>query len=71
MIATVNLPGSSHFEWYHGTKKECEKWLEKMADTYRERFEGAWYNAYSPANIITDKESRKWRWRDGDKVFNI
>ena len=69
MFATTNLPGSSHFRYFQGTKAECEAWLVKREDRCKDMHQGLWFNVYSPAQIITNKEASKWRYRDGNKVF--
>lgn len=71
MVATVNLPGSSHFAYFVGTKKECEEWLDLTAEEYKNRFQGTWFNAFSPAQIISNKEAAKWKYRDGSKVIDF
>jgi hypothetical protein len=70
MVATVNLPGSSYFAYFVGTKKECQQWLEDTQNEYQNRFEGTWYNAYSPARITTNKDASKWKYLDGSKVID-
>lgn len=70
MYATINLPGSQHFR-YHGpaTRAECEAWLNEQKQSYQDRFGGAWFGAYAPARIITNKVARSWKYRDGNRVF--
>ena len=62
MIATVNLPGSSHFDHFHGTKKECENWLEKK------REEACLVTEVMPSSIHSNKDFKKWKYNDGTKV---
>ncbi len=69
MIATTNLPGSSHFAHFRGTKAECTEWLTKRENRCKDIHGGLWYNVYSPADIIAEREAKKWRYRDGTKVF--
>lgn len=69
MVATINLPGSSHFKYFVGTRAECETWLEQKKEEYQERFGGAWYGAYSPAQILTNAEAKTWKYRDGSRVI--
>ncbi|TXH48798.1 MAG: hypothetical protein E6Q97_24085 [Desulfurellales bacterium] len=69
MIATVNLPGSSHFNYFRGTKTECEQWLADMESEYQEQFGGTWWNAYAPARITNEKTARTWKYRDGSRVI--
>ena len=68
MIASTNLPGSRHFSYFRGTKKEYEKWLAQRAEELKESCGGLWYNAYSPAEIVPEKKARTWRYRDGTRV---
>lgn len=68
MVATVNLPGSSNFKYFVGSKAECEKWLEQKKAEYQERFGGTWYSAYSPAKTVSNAEAKKWKYRDGSPV---
>jgi hypothetical protein len=67
MYATINLPGSSHFQYMGpATKQECEEWIDKTVKEYLQ------YNLLTstlPRNIITNKEAAKWKWLDGSKVF--
>lgn len=69
MVATVNLPGSSHFKYFVGSKSQCEQWLEKTKEEYQDRFGGTWYNAYGPARLTSNTEAKKWKYRDGSKVI--
>lgn len=69
MVATVNLPGSSHFKYFVGSKSDCELWLETVKEDYQNRFGGTWYNAYGPARVTPNAEARKWRYRDGSRVI--
>jgi hypothetical protein len=69
MVATVNLPGSSHFKYFVGSKAECKAWLEKTRNEYEERFGGTWYNAYSPARTISNAKAKQWKYRDGSPVI--
>lgn len=71
MVATTNLPGSSHFRYFVGTKTECEAWLEKREEECKRLHQGAWFSVYDPGQIITNKEARRWRYRDGTRVFNF
>ena len=69
MVATVNLPGSSHFRYFVGTKAECEAWLEETRREYQESFGGTWYNAYGPARLTPNKVARTWKYLDGTRVI--
>lgn len=68
MFATINLPGSSHFEYYGpATKSECEQWLETRV---AELLETNLVTSTLPRRIISNKEARTWKYRDGSYVFN-
>ena len=69
MIATVNLPGSQHFDYHVGTKQDCEAFLLQKEIEYKARFGGAWYSAYSPARIVPNSVGRRWKFRDGSNVI--
>lgn len=69
MVATVNLPGSSHFKYFVGTQAACEEWLLKVRREYQERFGGTWYSAYMPATVTSNAKAKTWKYRDGSKVI--
>lgn len=71
MVATTNLPGSKYFNYFIGTRKECEEWLDCKADEFKKMDQGLWYACYSPAKITSNKEAAKWKYRDGTKVINF
>lgn len=62
MVASINLPGSSHFDYFVGTKKACEEWLEK-------KIKQAGIFHVSPVQIKPNKAWRKERYRDGSPVI--
>ena len=70
MYATINLHGSSHFD-YHGpaTKEECAAWLDKKKAEYQDSFGGNWVGAYMPATIITNRTAERMKYRDGTRVI--
>lgn len=70
MIATINLPGSQYFDWFHGRKKDCELWLEEKAEECKQNHGGNWYSVYNPGKIVADKIALGWRYRDGSRVIN-
>lgn len=70
MIAHINLPGSQHFDWMRGTRKECEEWLAKQKEAHKNLYQGAWTSTYFPNDILTEREARKWRYADGDRCFD-
>lgn len=69
MYATINLPGSTHFE-YSGpaSRKECEDWLEEKKIEHQEKYGGVWVSTYFPARVVSNKDVLKWTYRDGTKV---
>lgn len=68
MYATINLPGSSHFDWYGpATKKECQEWLDK---TVNKMLETELLTSTLPRRIISNKEANSWKYASGAKVFN-
>lgn len=64
MIATWNLPGSSNFNWFRGTKTQCETWQESMA---KEDCRG--WIGLNGGGIYPEKEARKWKYLDGSHIF--
>lgn len=71
MFITVNLPGSKNFEWFQGTRKACLDWDDKKAEEFKSNFGGAWFSAYSGGKLMTNKEAKRWRYKDGTKVFDL
>ena len=70
MYATINLPGSSHFEHYGpNTRAECEAWLEERRDVHQRGHGGVWVSTYMPARVITNAVARAMRYRDGSPVI--
>ena len=69
MVATTGMIGSKDFEHFIGTKAECEDWLEERAIELQHHYGGSWYRAYSPAQILSNKEAKKLRYRDGTRVI--
>lgn len=70
MYATVNLPGSSNFEYYGpATKQECHDWLMMKRTEHKEMYGGLWINTYYPARIVSNKDAHKWKYRDGSRVI--
>jgi hypothetical protein len=68
MVATINLPGSSYFKHFHGTKQECKDWLNIQQEEYEKFFGSTWFNCYSPAMIHSEKEFKKLKYQDGRSV---
>lgn len=70
MYAHVNLPGSSHFDYFGpGTKSQCEKWLKDHVE--RQLEVGEMISSLLPQRIISDAEARKVKYRDGSVVFKF
>jgi hypothetical protein len=67
MYATINLPGSTHFHW-HGpaTRQACEAWLDR---TVQRLLRTELLSSTMPRRVISNKEARTWRWRDGSRIF--
>ena len=69
MYATINLPGSSYFQYYGpAAKPECQDWLASKKQEFQQAYGGAWFSAYSPFNIVPNKTAKRWKYRDGTKV---
>lgn len=69
MVATTNYPGSSNFDYFVGTKAECQKWLDKKEEEYLAM--GYPITSICPLGLTSNKEAAKWRYRDGKKVVNF
>jgi hypothetical protein len=70
MYATINLPGSTHFEAFGpNTRAECEEWLEAKKAEHKDMHGGAWVSTYCPARIVTNREARSWKYQDGRPVL--
>lgn len=63
MVAITHLPGDPDFAYYHGTRAECEAWIERRKRELQ-------YTFFSNL-IITDRAARKWRWGSGEKIFDL
>jgi hypothetical protein len=69
MYATVNLHGSTHFQVFGpDTRAECEEWLESTKTEHQDTHGGAWVSTYYPARVVTNREARSWKYRDGNVV---
>lgn len=67
MYAVINLPGSSHFDWFGpSTEQECEAWLDK---TVSKMLETQLLGSTLPRQVISNKNAGKWKYRDGSHVF--
>lgn len=76
MIAYVGLPGSQHFIYKFfqdgRTKAAHERaraWYDKHQDWGLDTAPGFWGTPDARLHVISNKEARKWRWRDGRHVF--
>jgi hypothetical protein len=70
MYATVNIPGSSHFDYYGpASKTECQEWLSWKLEQHKAIHEGAWTGTYLPDEIISNKRALSWRYQDGTRVI--
>ena len=66
MYATINLPGSQHFEYYGpDSKAKCEAWLESRV---AELLETEQITSLLPQQVVSDREARSWRYLDGRSV---
>lgn len=66
MYATINLPGSRHFEYYGPASKEaCEKWLERRVTELQET---ELSSSLLPQSIHANREIESWKYRDGSSV---
>jgi hypothetical protein len=66
MVATWNLPGSSHFAWFSGTRAECEQWKREKAAR-----EPCGWETHSGGVIVSNRETSKWRYLDGRRVVDL
>lgn len=66
MYATINLPGSSHFEYYGPDSKEhCEEWLTNRVMELQKTEQ---ITSLMPQRIVTNRDAESWRYRDGSRV---
>lgn len=67
MYATINLPGSSHFEYYGpANRKECEDWLNQRT---LELSRTEMITSILPQRVISNREAESWKYLDGSKVI--
>lgn len=65
MIVRIGLPGNSYHTYEHyATKKECYDWAEKQL-----RGEGLAFPRDARYSLLTDKQARKCRYRDGSRCY--
>jgi hypothetical protein len=66
MYATINLPGSSHFEYYGpASKAECEAWLERRTEKL---LQTQLVTSTMPRRVVSNKEAESWKYLDGSRV---
>lgn len=67
MFAQINLPGSSHFRKFGpDTRENCQDWLDQ---TVSDMLETELLTSTLPRLIISNKEAKKVKYRDGRHVF--
>lgn len=68
MYATINLPGSSHFEYYGPASRQlCQDWLNA---TIAKRSQTELITSLLPQQIVSNKEAESWKYRDGSRVIS-
>jgi hypothetical protein len=68
MFAQINLAGSSNLETFGpDTKQMCKNWLDFKAKKMIES--GIQVTDTYPRLLLTNKEAKKQRYRDGSHVF--
>ena len=67
MYATINLPGSSHFEYFGpASKTDCQEWLrDRVAEL---QGQGEQITSLLPQRIVSNRVAESWRYRDGSHV---
>lgn len=67
MYATINLPGSQHFEYYGpASRQSCQGWLNaRTAELGKTEL----ITSLLPQQILPNKEVESWKYRDGSKVI--
>ena len=67
MYATINIPGSSHFEYYGpATRTECEAWLDRRVEKL---LETQLVTSTLPRRIVPQQDAESWRYLDGSRVI--
>ncbi|MDP2949035.1 MAG: hypothetical protein Q8P22_05815 [Chloroflexota bacterium] len=67
MLAHFGLPGESKFAWRHGNRTECAIWLEATLAKARDQ---GFPQGIPTTGYLTDREARKVRYRDGNRVYD-
>jgi len=67
MYATINIPGSRHFDWYGpASKAACKKWLEaRVADLQRTEL----LASLLPQRIVSNAAAESWTYLSGSAVI--
>jgi len=66
MFATINIPGSFHFEYYGpASRSECAAWLSKRVARLEQTQQ---ITSLLPQRIVSNREAESWRYRDGSPV---
>ncbi len=69
MYATINIPGSSHFEYYGpATRVECEAWLDRRVEKL---LETQLITSTLPRRIVSNKDAESWKYLDGSRVCRM
>jgi hypothetical protein len=64
--ATINLPGSSHFEYYGpAPKAESEQWLRERVTELQKTEQ---MTSLLPQRIVSKRDAESWRYRDSSWV---
>src|SRR5262245_38227161 len=67
MYATINLPGSSHFEYYGpASRQECNDWLKERVARLSETEQ---ITSLLPQLVVSNREALSWKYRDGSYVI--
>ena len=68
MYATINLPGSRHFEYYGpASKAECQEWLTARVAKLQET---ELITSLMPQRIVSNKDAESWKYLDGNRVID-
>ena len=69
MYATINLPGSRHFEYYGpASREECQDWLDERT---KKLLVTELMTSLLPQRIVSNREAESWRYRDGSRVCKM
>ena len=66
MYATINLPGSSHFDYFGpASKQQCEAWLRARVAKLSETELMA---SLLPQRLVSNRDAESWKYLDGSRV---